>query len=122
MISDAPNCGFTYDRNMLIIEATGKDVKLLTEHDEVRRLPVHVLGIEAAVEQFGVAAAAVDVLLVLDGELDDQRLVPVGEGLELGGRGVKLGVLEPKVSNFSFFAAGTNKLVCLSLPRLLNPD
>ena len=54
---------------------------------------MHVLGVQAAVEQLGVAAAAVNVLLVLDGELDNDRLVAVGEGLELGGRGVKLGVL-----------------------------
>ena len=54
---------------------------------------MHVLGFQAAVEQLGVAAAAVNVLLVLDGELEDQRLFAVGEGLELGGRGVELGVL-----------------------------
>ena len=54
---------------------------------------MHVLGVQAAVEDLGVAAAAVDVLLVLDGELEDQRLVAVGEGLELGREGVELGVL-----------------------------
>ena len=54
---------------------------------------MHVCGIEGAVEELGIATAAVDVLLVLDGELQDQGLVLVGEGLELGGRGVELGVL-----------------------------
>ena len=54
---------------------------------------MHVLGIQAAVEQLGVAATAVNVLLVLDGELEDQRLVAVGERLELGGHGVELGIL-----------------------------
>ena len=40
-----------------------------------------------------VSAAAVDVLLVLDGELHDHGLVLVGEGLELPGEGVEPGVL-----------------------------
>ena len=66
---------------------------IITEHDEVGRVSVHVLGVQAAVEDLGVAAAAVNVLLVLDGELEDQRLVAVGEGLELGREGVELGVL-----------------------------
>jgi len=54
---------------------------------------VHIGGIEGAVEELGIATTAVNVLLVLDGELQDQRLVLVGEGLELGGGGVELGVL-----------------------------
>jgi len=54
---------------------------------------VHVLGIEAAVKQLGVATPAVNVLLVLDRELDDQGLFAVGEGLELGRHGVELGIL-----------------------------
>ncbi len=54
---------------------------------------MHVGGIEGAVKELGVATAAVDVLLVLDGELQHQGLVLVGEGLELGGGGVELGVL-----------------------------
>ena len=54
---------------------------------------MHVLGIERAVEELGVSAAAVDVLFVLDCELKDEGLVLVGEGLELGGGGVELSVL-----------------------------
>jgi hypothetical protein len=65
----------------------------ITEHDEVGRISVHVLGIERAVEELGVSAAAVDVLFVLDCELKDEGLVLVGEGLELGGGGVELSVL-----------------------------
>ena len=40
-----------------------------------------------------VTAAAVNVLLVLDGELDDHRLLLVGEGLELPAEGVEARVL-----------------------------
>ena len=54
---------------------------------------MHVLGVQAAVEQLGIATAAVDVLLVLDGELEDQGLVAVREGLELSGEGIELGIL-----------------------------
>ncbi len=65
---------------------------------------MHIFGIEGAVEELGVPATAVNVLLVLDGELQDQGLVLVGEGLELGGGGVELGVL-----------AGLNTLVLLGV-------
>ena len=70
-----------------------KLIAIITKHDEVGRLSVHVLGIETAVEQLGVATSAVDVLLVLDGELDNDRLVAVRKWLEFGRRGVELGVL-----------------------------
>ncbi len=76
----------------------------ITEHDVIGRVSVHIFGIEGAVEELGVAATAVNVLLVLDGELHDQGLVLVGEGLELGGGGVELGVL-----------AGLNTLVLLGV-------
>jgi hypothetical protein len=54
---------------------------------------VHVLLVERAVKDLGVAAAAVDVLLVLHCELDDQWLVLVRELLEVLRQGVELGVL-----------------------------
>ena len=66
---------------------------MITEHDVIGRVSVHIFGIKRAVEELGIATTAVDVLLVLNGELQDQGLVLVGEGLELGGRGVELGVL-----------------------------
>ena len=48
--------------------------------------------VEGAVEELDVAAAAVDVLLVLDGELHDERLLLVGERLvELRAGRVELG-------------------------------
>ena len=67
-----------------------------TEHDQVGRVAVHISGIEGAVEQLCVSTTAVNVLLVFDGELEDQRLVLVGEWLELGGRGVELSILKDK--------------------------
>ena len=55
---------------------------------------MHVCGIERAVEQFCIATAAVNVLFVLHCELQHQRLVGVGERLELSGGGVELGILK----------------------------
>merc|ERR1719322_1410711 len=64
------------------------------EHHVVRAVAVHISLVEGAVEELDVSAAAVDVLLVLDGELHDERLLLVGEGLlELGAGSVELGVL-----------------------------
>ena len=60
-----------------------------TEHNVVGGLAVHILLVHAAVEELDVSAAAVNVLLVLDAELHDQGLVPVGEGLVLGRDGVE---------------------------------
>ena len=48
-----------------------------SEHDVVRRFSMHVRLVELAVEKLDVAATTVNVLLVLYGELDHQRLVPV---------------------------------------------
>ena len=56
----------------------------LTEHDVVWRISMHILAIEGAVKELGISTTAVNVLLVLDCELEDQGLVLVGEGLELG--------------------------------------
>ena len=46
------------------------------EHDVVRGFTVHVLLVQGAVEHLDVTAAAVDVLLVLHGELHNHGLVP----------------------------------------------
>lgn len=67
--------------------------KTFTEHDFVRRFPVHVLGFQSTVEQLDVAAAAVDALFVFDRVLDDQVLTVVGERLEFPGQRVETEVL-----------------------------
>merc|ERR1719370_1355771 len=54
---------------------------------------MHVSLIQLAVEQLHVTTTAVNILLVLNSELDDKRLVHIGEGLELRRKGVKLGIL-----------------------------
>lgn len=54
---------------------------------------MHVLLVEAGGEQLDVASATVDALLVLHGELDDQRLALVAEVIETGRQGVETGVL-----------------------------
>ena len=59
------------------------DVDLLAaagaEHDIVGALAVHVHLVKLAVKKLDVAATAVNVLLMLQGELDHQRLVPVNK-------------------------------------------
>ncbi len=57
---------------------------MITEHDVVGRVSVHIFGIQRAIKELGIATATINVLLVLDGELQDKGLVLVGEGLELG--------------------------------------
>lgn len=54
---------------------------------------MHVALVEVGGEDLDVTASAVDLLLVLDGELDDQGLSLVAEGLKAGRQGVKAGVL-----------------------------
>lgn len=54
---------------------------------------MHVLLVQVRREEFDVAAATVDFLLVLDGELDDQRLASVTEVIKTGRHGVETGVL-----------------------------
>lgn len=66
---------------------------VLTKHDVVDRVSVHVLLVDVGGEQLNVAAAAVDALLVLHGELDDEGLVLVVEVTEAGRHGVEAGVL-----------------------------
>ena len=47
-----------------------------TEHDVVGRVAVHVRLVELAVKELDVAAATVNILLMLHRELDHQGLVP----------------------------------------------
>lgn len=54
---------------------------------------MHVALVEVRGEDLDVAASAVDLLLVFDGELDDQGLPLVAKGLESSRQGVKAGVL-----------------------------
>lgn len=63
-----------------------------SKHNLVRGLSVHVLLVKLAVKDLQVTTSAVDVLLMLDCELDDEVLAFVAEGLELAGKGV-----EPRV-------------------------
>lgn len=63
------------------------------EHEPVRWLAVHLLGFQRAVEDFHVAAAAVDVLLVFDGELDNEVFALGGERLKLSAEGVEARIL-----------------------------
>lgn len=66
---------------------------VLTKHDVVNRVAMHVLLVDVGGEQFNVATAAVDALLVLHGKLDDERLVLVVEVIEAGRQGVEAGIL-----------------------------
>lgn len=54
---------------------------------------MHVILVEVRGEDLDVTASAVDLLLVLDGELDDQRLPLVAERIKAGGQGIETGVL-----------------------------
>lgn len=54
---------------------------------------MHVTLVQVGGEDLDVASSTVDLLLVLDGELDDQRLPIVAEWREAGGQGVEPGVL-----------------------------
>lgn len=54
---------------------------------------MHVALVEVRGEDLDVAASAVDLLLVLDGELDDQGRSLVAERLKAGRHGVKAGIL-----------------------------
>lgn len=66
---------------------------VLTKHDVVDRVSVHVLLVDVGGEQLNVAAAAVDALFMLHGELDDERLVLVVEVIEARRQGIEAGVL-----------------------------
>lgn len=61
-----------------------------TEHYEVRRIAVHLFLVKFAVEDLHISAAAVDVLLVLHCELNDERFALVAHRLlEFGGCSVE---------------------------------
>jgi len=63
------------------------------EHDQVVRVAAQLLLLQAGRVQLDVAAAAVDLLLVLHRELHDERLARVREGRELGADAVEARVL-----------------------------
>lgn len=66
---------------------------VLTKHDVVNRVSMHVLLVDVGGEQLNVTTAAVDALLVLHSKLDDERLVLVVEVIEAGRQGVEAGIL-----------------------------
>lgn len=59
------------------------------EHDLIGGLAVHVLLLQLAVKHLHVSATAVNVLLVLHGELHHQGLAGIGESIELSGESVE---------------------------------
>ena len=83
------------DKGLLVAGGQGLGADGGAEHDVVGGLAVHVCLVEGAVEELDVSAAAINVLLVLDGELDDEGLLGAGgQGLvELDADGVEAGVL-----------------------------
>merc|ERR1719234_1258406 len=56
-----------------------RSANIRSKHDVVWRFSMHVSLVELAVEKLDVATTAVDVLLVLYGELDHQRFVHIGD-------------------------------------------
>lgn len=62
------------------------------EHDFVGGVAVHLRWHEIAVKHLHVSTAAVNVLLVLDGELDDQGLTLIAEGLEFARESVEASI------------------------------
>lgn len=90
---------FLVDKMVLALVAEN-DVDLLgsrtanvgAEHNFVGGVAVHLCWLEFAVKDLNVATTAVDVLLMLDGELDDQGLSLIAEGLELARESVEASV------------------------------
>lgn len=66
---------------------------LLTKHDVILRVSVHVALVKVSGKDLDIAASAVYLLLVLDGELDYQGLSLVAKGLKAGRQGIKPGIL-----------------------------
>jgi hypothetical protein len=66
---------------------------MITEHDLVWGFAVHLLGFQVAVEQLDVSTAAIDVLFVFDGVLNDEVFSLVAERSELPGQRVEPSVL-----------------------------
>lgn len=54
---------------------------------------MHVFLIELTIEHLQISAATINVLLMLDRELNYERLIFVGEGSELVGKSIEAGVL-----------------------------
>lgn len=68
-------------------------MRIITEHNLVRGVAVHLLGFHVAVEQLDVSTAAVDVLFVFDGVLDHKVSALVAERGKLPGQRVEPGVV-----------------------------
>lgn len=60
-------------------ETESQQASRLTKHEVVSGVSVHVLLVQVRREEFDVATAAVNFLLVLHGELDDERFALVVE-------------------------------------------
>jgi hypothetical protein len=75
------------------VGALGHTADVRSEHDVVLGVPVEFLAVEWGRPKLEVSTTAVDVLLVLDGVLDDESLVLVAESREGGRDSVELGIL-----------------------------
>merc|ERR1712002_122459 len=75
------------------VDAFGRAADVRAEHDVVRRVAVHARLIEVRTENFDVAAAAIDALLVFDLKLNDEWLALVAEGLEFRRDAVEASIL-----------------------------
>jgi hypothetical protein len=90
---------FLVDKVVLALVAEN-DVDLLgsrtanvgAKHDFIGGVAVHLSWHKITVENLHVATAAVNVLLVLDGELDDQGLSLIAEGLEFARESVEASI------------------------------
>lgn len=65
----------------------------LTKHDVILWVPVHGGLVKVRREDLDIAASAVNLLLMLDGKLDDQGLSLIAEGIKAGRESVKADVL-----------------------------
>ncbi len=71
------------ENDVHLLRAVATDV--WAKHDVVRTITMHVLLVEITGEELDVSTTAVNLLLMLDGELDDEGLALVCEWLiELG--------------------------------------
>lgn len=70
-----------------------KLIFFLTKHNVVWGIAMHFSLFQVSGEDLHVATATVDLLLMLDCKLNDQRLPLVAEGIKTGGDGVETGIL-----------------------------
>jgi len=63
---------------------------------------VHLCLFKAAIEQFGVSATAIDVLLVLDRKLNDEGFVLIAESWEFRAKAIEFGILRRLNTNILF--------------------